>query len=189
MSTTGSDGSADDTSTPGGDRAFRRYERERDAEGRPANARPRDRFGAPLPRGAVDEMAHRREPEDVVATIDEALTEFRTLFDARRFFEAHEFGEFIWKHPEVAEADRDYWKGVTQVAVGCVHIQRGNAVGADKLLARAAAHLDRYPPVYAGVAGADLAAAARALRAHVQRHGPGPDAPFPPLPPTPGPAA
>lgn len=175
--------------TPSSDRAFRRYERERDAQGRPANARPRDRYGAPLPRGAVDEMAHRREPEDVVATVDEALAEFRALFDAGRFFEAHEFGEFIWKHPDVAEADRDYWKGVTQVAVGCVHIQRRNAVGADKLLARATAHLDRYPAVHAGVAGADLAAAARGLREHVRRHGPSPDAPFPPLPPTPGSAA
>ena len=70
-------------------------------EGRPENARPRDRFGAPLPRGSVDELAHRQEPEEVVSTVAEALDEAVALFDEQRFFEAHEFLEYVWKSDEI----------------------------------------------------------------------------------------
>ena len=72
------------------------------------------------------------------------------MFDAQRFFEAHEFFEYVWKADEVGERDRPFWKGVTQVAVGCCHAQRGNDHGALALLGRAAGYLRRYPspPVY-----------------------------------------
>lgn len=143
--------------------------RDRNAQGLPENARPRDRFGAPLPRGAVDELAHRREPEEVVDTLDEALTEAISLFDQQRFFEAHEFFEYVWKSPEVADRDRDFWKGVTQVAVGCCHVQRGNQTGAATLLERATTYLAPYPEAYGGVAADALAAGALRL-AEVVRH-------------------
>jgi uncharacterized protein len=167
---------------PAGGPVSRRLPRERDAEGRPANARPRDRFGAPLPRGAVDEMPDREEPEDVVADVPEALDRAVALFDAQRFFEAHEFLEWIWKHPSVDPADRDFWKGVTQVAVGGVHTQRGNATGALTLLSRAAAHLDRYPTPHHGIATATLAAAARRLADAVRTEGAHPEHTFPSFP-------
>ncbi len=159
-----------------------RLPRERDEQGRPANARPRDRFGRPLPRGAVDEMPERREPEAVVSSVDEALEEAVRLFDARRFFEAHEFLEWIWKSPEVPPGDRDFWKGVTQVAVGCVHIQRGNRSGALKLLDRAAGHLRRQPQHDRGVDRANLRAVALWLAGQVERHGPTPELDFPRFP-------
>lgn len=153
-------------------------DRDRNAEGRPENARPRDRFGAPLPRGSVDELAHRQEPEDVVNSVAEALEEAVRLFDAERFFEAHEFLEYVWKSPEVTPADRDFWKGVTQVAVGCCHVQRGNETGAVTLLQRAAGYLQPYPPVYGGVDAAALAAAATRLAAEVGEEGAGPQCSF-----------
>jgi uncharacterized protein len=159
-----------------------RVARERDAAGRPANARPRDRFGAPLPRGSVDEMAHKVEPEDVVTTVAEGLARAVALVAAERFFEAHEFLEWIWKHPDVDAGDRDFWKGVTQVAVGCVHVQRGNAAGALTLLERAAGHLAAYPTPHRGVRTADLAEAARRLAADVRAEGAHPDHDLPPLP-------
>ena len=48
------------------------------------------------------------------------------LFDECRFFEAHEQFEHAWKDDDTDEEDRPFWKGVTQVAVGCCHAQRGN---------------------------------------------------------------
>ena len=153
-------------------------DRDRNAEGRPENARPRDRFGAPLPRGSADEMAHRREPEDVVSTVTDALDEAVRLFDDERFFEAHEFLEYIWKSDEVAADDRDFWKGVTQVAVGCCHIQRGNATGAVTLLQRAARYLEPYPPTYQGVDAQRLAASALQVADEVARDDAGPQQRF-----------
>lgn len=132
-------------------------DRDRNAEGRPENARPRDRFGAPLPRDSVDELADRREPEEVVSSVAEALDEAVRLFDQERFFEAHEFLEYIWKSDEVPPDDRDFWKGVTQVAVGSCHVQRGNATGAVTLLQRAVRYMEPYPNVYQGIDAGQLA--------------------------------
>lgn len=149
----------------------RRADRDRNAEGRPENARPRDRFGAPLPRGYNDELAHREEPADVVSSLDEALNRAIALFDEQRFFESHEFFEYVWKSDEVPAADRDFWKGVTQVAVGCTHTQRGNVNGAITLLERATTYMAPYPPRYHGVAADALSAAALRLAQEIRQEG------------------
>jgi predicted metal-dependent hydrolase len=157
-------------------------ERDRNAEGRAENARPRDRFGRPLPYGSPDEMADRQEPGDVVATIPEALHRAVALFDQQRFFEAHEFLEWIWKSDLVAPADRDYWKGVTQVAVGCAHTQRGNTSGATTLLTRARRYLAPYPSPYGGVDRDALDAGAQRVLDQIRARGAGPDLDFPRFP-------
>jgi uncharacterized protein len=148
----------------------------------PSHTRPRDRYGRPLPREAADEMPARVEPEDVATTVQEALERGITLFDEQRFFEAHEFFEFIWKHDAVDAADRDFWKGVTQVAVGCVHTQRGNATGALTLLQRAADHLGPYPSPHHGVDTATLREQALAVAERVRATGASPDVGFPSFP-------
>lgn len=158
-------------------------ERDRDPTTlRPLNARPRDRFGRPLAYGLADEMADRREPEEVVASVAEALVEAARLFDEQRFFEAHEFLEYIWKSDEVMAPDRSFWKGVTQVAVGCAHTQRGNARGAVTLLERARGYMAPYPAAYQGVDAAALAAGAGQVVAQVRERGPSPDLDFPRFP-------
>lgn len=158
-----------------------RYDRDRDGQGRPANARPRDRYGRPLPRGAVDQMATREEPADVVRSIEEAFERAVRLFDEQRFFEAHEFFEYVWQHDGV-DRDTEFWKGVTQAAVGFCHTQRGNEAGAVTLLTRAAARLDGYPSPHRGVDGATLARAVRAVSARVIAVGPSPHLAFPRFP-------
>lgn len=113
-----------------------------------------------MPRGSVDELAHREEPEDVVGGPEEALERLAALFNAERFFEAHEFAEYIWKHPTLDPKDREFWKGTAQLAVGCCHVQRGNRTGAITLLERAQSYLAQYtdprlrvdPHALAGVA-------------------------------------
>lgn len=146
------------------------------------NVRPRDRYGRPLARDVPDELADRQEPDEVVDSVRAAFDRAVALFDQERFFEAHEFFEWIWKSEDVEPADRDFWKGVTQVAVGCVHTQRGNADGALTLLARAADHLAPYPSPHHGVDTAALVRAARALATAVRTLGPSPRRGFPTLP-------
>ncbi|MPZ86841.1 MAG: DUF309 domain-containing protein [Nitriliruptorales bacterium] len=157
-------------------------DRDRNAQGRAENARPRDRFGRPLPYGAIDEMADHADPEDVVSTVGEALSRAAALFDAQRFFEAHEFLEWIWKSREIDPGDRDYWKGVTQVAVGCAHTQRGNATGALTLLRRSVAYMAPYPSPHQGVDRDALAAGAAGVVDQIEREGAHPGLAFPTFP-------
>lgn len=127
--------------------------------------RPRDRHGRPLPAGSADERIRDVEP----TTIGEALERAAALFDLQRFFEAHEMLEIAWKSKEVRPAERRFWKGATQVAVGCCHVQRGNARGASSLLRRAAGNLEAR--TVRGVDGERLRRLALELAATVDREG------------------
>lgn len=157
-------------------------DRDRNAEGRAENARPRDRFGRPLPYDAADEMPDRRDPAGVVSSVREALEIAAVLFDEQRFFEAHEFLEWIWKSDGIDPADRDFWKGVTQVAVGCAHTQRGNSSGARTLLRRAVRYMAPYPSPYAGIDRDALAAGAQDVVDQIERDGASPEVAFPRFP-------
>src|SRR3712207_1009165 len=163
-------------------RESRYPDRDRNLEGRAENARPRDRFGRPLPRDAVDELAGRTDPDQAVRSVAEALDHAAQLFDDQRFFEAHEFLEWIWKSDEVAEEDREFWKGVTQVAVGYTHTQRGNRDGALTLLDRACRYMAPYPARYHGVDAEALADDARRVIATIEASGPSSGLAFPPFP-------
>jgi uncharacterized protein len=114
-------------------------ERDRDAEGRARNARPRDALGRPLPYDAVGE---ERAPEGVVRAPAQSLAEAQELLDAGRPFHAHEVLEDAWK--SAPDADRQLWRGLAQLAVGLTHAARGNARGAATLLARGAGNIAPY---------------------------------------------
>ena len=133
-------------------------ERDRDETGRPEQARPRDRTGRPLP---YDTELTELVEEHHYDTVDEALETGVRLWSEHRFFEAHECLEDVW-HQAVPH-DREFWKGVIQVAVGCVHHQRGNADGCVTLLRRAADYLDPYPATHHGIDAQRLRRDARAM--------------------------
>ena len=139
-------------------------ERDRNDAGRPENQRPRDRFGAPLPRGARDQLPDRVDPAAVCTSLQDGITRAVELFDAERFFEAHEFFEWVWKYPELEQADRSFFKGLAQVAVGLTHTQRGNQEGAITLLRRAANYLEGYPSPHHGIHTAAVQRLARDVR-------------------------
>ncbi|MFJ8311578.1 MULTISPECIES: DUF309 domain-containing protein [unclassified Streptomyces] len=113
--------------------------RDRDAEGRARNARPRDGLGRPLPYGAEGVA---RQPEGVARTPEETLREAQRLLDAGMPFHAHEVFEDAWKSgPAQEEA---LWRGLAQLAVGLTHAARGNTTGAASLLERGTVSLARY---------------------------------------------
>jgi hypothetical protein len=117
-------------------------QRDRNEEGRPQNARPRDEAGRPLPKGASGGV--ERAPEDVALPPAETITEAQRLLDGGFPFHAHEVLEAAWKGAE--QPERDLWQGLAQLAVGLTHAQRGNAKGAASLLRRGAERIEPYAP-------------------------------------------
>ena len=140
-------------------------ERDRDVAGRPKNARPRDALGRPLPRGAINEM-----PEESPArTPEEALMRGIDHFNAGRYFQAHETWEEGW-HP-APEPERDFWQGITQLAVGLVHRGRGNAHGSATLLRRGAQRLQGYGEEHMGLRVGELSRWAFETADRIERRG------------------
>lgn len=121
-------------------------DRDRNEWGRPENARPRDRTGRPLP---YDTDRTDLAEEWEYGTVEEALAAGRWLWDQQRYFEAHECLEDVWHH--APKEDREFWQGVIQVAVACVHHQRGNARGVASSCRKAHRRLQPYPSVHHGV--------------------------------------
>ncbi|GFG73279.1 DUF309 domain-containing protein [Mycobacterium botniense] len=133
--------------------------RDRDESGRPRSARPRDSLGRPLARGSAGIPPI---PDDLELAPAETLAYAQQLLDRGLAFNAHEVLEAAWKHGPPDE--RMLWQGLTQLAVGITHIQRGNVKGAMSLLRNAStrlAHGDR--PARYGVDVAGLVAFADAL--------------------------
>lgn len=113
--------------------------RDRDASGRPANARPRDALGRPLARGQADVAERVPERE---RTPDEALDAAQDYFDRDLPFQAHEVLEDQWKASEPPW--RELWQGLAQLAVALTHQRRGNLRGAASVSARAVETLAAY---------------------------------------------
>ena len=125
--------------------------RERDASGRPLNARPRDGLGRPLPRGS---SGVARVPEELVLPPARSLAEAQRLLDGGLPFHAHEVLEGTWK--SAPEHERDLWQGLAQLTVGLTHLLRGNDVGASALLRRGRERIAGYasdPPYDIDVRG------------------------------------
>ena len=89
-------------------------------------------------------------------------------FNAGRFFPAHEAWETSWKQAK-GTADAEFFKGLSQLGAGYVHLQRANAHGAFTLLRRAAGRIAAYAGGHHGVDTQALAAAALADADAVER--------------------
>ena len=113
--------------------------RDRDAAGRPRNARPRDALGRPLPR---DAKGVERVPDDYAPSAEEAVAAADGYLADERPFHAHEVLEARWKCGPADE--RDLWQGLAQICVGLTHLQRGNTAGAAALLSRGADRVAAY---------------------------------------------
>jgi hypothetical protein len=92
-----------------------------------------------LARGAAGTA---RVPEDLVLEPAAALTEADRLIALGQPFAAHDVLEAVWKARRAAgEPDAAVWQGLAQIAVGLTHLERGNAVGAARLLERGAGNV------------------------------------------------
>lgn len=152
-------------------------ERDRDLDGKPKNARPRDALGRPLPYG---EPGVEPVPDDLDLPPDEAITEAQRLLDHGLPFHAHEVFEGSWKSAPPEE--RTLWQGLAQLAVGLTHLLRGNPAGAASLLRQGRARVRHYedaPPHGLDIDG--LSAWADHLLTEIGRGDPIPEPPVPRL--------
>lgn len=113
--------------------------RDRDSEGRARSARPRDGLGRPLPYGAA---GVERQPEGVLRTPEQTVTEAQALLDDGKPFHAHEVFEDAWKSGP--DRERTLWRGLAQLAVGLTHAARGNVTGGARLLRRGAGAVEEW---------------------------------------------
>lgn len=71
------------------------------------------------------------------------------LLNEGRYFEAHEALEDVWR--VVAGTEREFLKGLIQVAAGLHHLDRKNLEGARGLWKRATAYMAPYPATFGGI--------------------------------------
>lgn len=115
-----------------------------------------------MPYGATGVEPISEEP----LSPEETLAYARSLLDDGRPFAAHEALEVRWK--SCPDEERELWQGLAQLCVGLTHHARGNAVGAARLVERAAGRLAAYEQAAGPTYGLDLAALIACARARVQ---------------------
>ena len=97
-------------------------------------------------------MRNELELEDYDSLSLEANHELgRAHVRAGRYFPAHEAWETAWKQARGTD-DAEFFKGLSQMGAGYVHLLRGNAHGAKTLLRRASRRIHAYPDGHHGVA-------------------------------------
>ncbi|MEM6612138.1 MAG: DUF309 domain-containing protein [Cyanobacteria bacterium P01_C01_bin.72] len=88
-------------------------------------------------------------------------------FNQQQFYACHDTLEAIWVDAE--EADKRFYQGILQVAVGCYHLSNDNLRGAIILLGEAVRRLSDYQPDYEGVNVEQLLEQALALLQALQQ--------------------
>ncbi len=94
----------------------------------------------------------------------------RELFNAGRYWEAHEAWEEEWM-PDRHGPDRGFYKGLIQVAAGCLHATRQNRRGAVNKWRSGLAYLQPYLPVHRGLDLARLSGEVSRLLARLESSG------------------
>ncbi len=83
------------------------------------------------------------------------LAEGVELFNSGRYWEAHEVWERDWT-PDRKGPDSGFYKGLIQVAAGCLHYTRHNRRGAVNKWRSGVAYLLPYLPAHQGIRLAPL---------------------------------
>jgi predicted metal-dependent hydrolase len=92
------------------------------------------------------------------------------LFNRGQYFEAHEVLEEAWNQDKTP--GRELYRGILQIGVAYLQIERGNFNGAIKIFLRARQWLDPLPDVCRGVDVAQLRRDAAQVYASIQTLGP-----------------
>ncbi len=140
--------------------------------------RPRDRLGRPLDWDAENELV--LEDYDSM-TLEQNHEIAREHMREGRYFPAHEAWETAWKQARGTD-DAEFFKGLSQMGAGYVHLLRGNAHGAMTLMRRASRRVKEYPDGHHAIATGALHDKLEADAAAVERGDlvPGEDVSFDP---------
>ena len=103
------------------------WARPKPTETRNKARRPRDLLGRPQPWDAPNAL--ELEDFDALTAVRQNHRLGREHLNAGRFFPAHEAWETAWKQSRDT-TDAEFFKGLSQLGAGYVHLLRGNAHGA-----------------------------------------------------------
>jgi hypothetical protein len=95
-------------------------------------------------------MQFQREPNGHLVRAPKKFQRGIALFNAHKFFEAHEVWEELWLRETGGE--KIFLQGLIQLAAAFHHYSCGNWRGAKSLLAAGIVKLGRYPRNYHGLA-------------------------------------
>ena len=98
--------------------------------------------------------------------LGEALRHGARLFNAGKFYEAHEAWEDVWRPMKGAE--RDFFRGLIQLAVAMKKAREGNPAGVVRLLERADGLLAPYEPAHRDIDVTALRRRMSSLRAEAE---------------------
>jgi uncharacterized protein len=81
--------------------------------------------------------------------VNDGLSRGLEQIDRGEYFEAHETLEDVWRAADPAE--KDFFQGLVHVAVAWYQAGRGNRVGCERQLEKAARRLGPFAPAHRGV--------------------------------------
>ncbi|MEM8860165.1 MAG: DUF309 domain-containing protein, partial [Chloroflexota bacterium] len=124
-------------------------------------------------RKIIQKKARHIDHEGIVAACQEPLSELAIkgleLFNQGKYFDCHEELEHAWNAD--SGAAKELYRGILQVAVAYLQIERGNYNGAIKMLMRARQWLDPLPNVCRGIQVKKLRDDAEAVHARIRALG------------------
>ena len=104
-----------------------------------------------------------------LGSLPEEVIEGLRLFNAGKYFEAHEHLETAWRNePGLI---RELYRGILQAGIAYYHIERGNFDGATKLFASCLNWLNPYPDQCRGIQVGKLKQDVRIVQLSLQRLG------------------
>ena len=104
-----------------------------------------------------------------IAPLHPQAAEGLRLFNAGKYFEAHEALEDAW-NAEKGQV-RELYRGILQIAVVYLHITRGNYNGAIKVYGRSQRWIKEWPDICRGIYVGELRKDAKTVITEVQRLG------------------
>jgi predicted metal-dependent hydrolase len=110
----------------------------------------------------VIEILRRAHASPMNFELGEALRHGGRLFNAGKYYEAHEAWEDVWRPMHGAE--RDFFRGLIQLAVAMKKAREANPAGVARLLERVDGLLEPYEPVHREVDVAGVRTTVAALR-------------------------
>ena len=117
------------------------------SEKRQKPERPRDLLGRPKPWGEPNEL---EMPDFDALSLEENHELGRRFVREGNYFPAHEAWETAWKQARGTH-DAEFFKGLSQMGAGYVHLLRGNAHGTVTLLRRASGRVVSYADGHRGI--------------------------------------
>ena len=121
----------------------------------------------------INKNARRIDYNAILTACEQPLSEFAAQgidhFNRGEYYEAHHGLEDAWRAD--GGAARDLYRGILQVAVAYLQIERGNYRGAIKMFLRVRQWLEPLPDICRGVNIAQLRADSEAAQAHLTELG------------------